>query len=209
MKKLLSCAVVFTFLFQSVSAQTTTFGIKAGIQSNFLSFKNKSDDEWSRNVYSGIGVHAGGVADIALSPNFSIQPNLLFSMKGVRPTSLSEITIYTIDLPINFLYKTNGFFAGVGPNLSYGLSAKSENDGSPDDDLYEADGGQPAEFNRFEFGANAVLGYQCASGLTVNAHWTPGFSNLNNQDDADEERYNTRIFGLSVGYMFNSKRVKK
>ena len=211
MKKLLSVVVVFFLMSVIVKAQGITWGVKLGPQSNFLSIKQKTNGEWTRALFSGIGMQAGGVADIGITNHFSIQPNLLFTMKGVNPSSESEITLYTIDLPVNFLYKNNGFFAGFGPNLSYGLSAKQETDGAPDDDLYESNGpGDPAEFNRFEFGVNTLIGYQFKCGLTLNAHYTPGYSNLNNDDDnATETRYNTRVFGFSVGYMFGKKPLKK
>ncbi|HEV7780662.1 MAG TPA: porin family protein [Chitinophagaceae bacterium] len=209
MKKFVCAAVAVAFLSVNLSAQRVNFGIKAGIQNNLLHLKEKSGDDWSRASYSGTGFQVGGIADISITEHFSIQPNLLFSMKGVKPSSLNEITLYTVDLPVNFLYKSNGFFAGIGPNLSYGISAKSENDVTPDDDLYEGDGSDPAEFNRFEFGANVVLGYQFNCGVALNTHFTPGYSNLNNQDDADETRYNTRIYGFSVSYMFGGNKSAK
>ncbi len=209
MKKQTVTAIAVILLCVNLQAQRTTFGIKAGIQNNFFSFKEKSGGEWSRDLASGAGFQVGGIANFAITDHFSVQPNLLFSMKGVKPTSLSEITLYTIDLPINFLYRTNGFFGGIGPNLSYGLSAKSEFDGLPDNDLYEGDGGDPAEFNRFEFGTNVVLGYQFNCGVALNGHYTAGYSNLNNDTDADEERYNTRIFGFSVSYMFGGNKTAK
>jgi hypothetical protein len=191
-------------------AQSVRLGIKAGIQNNFLILKSKSaNDNWSRAIASGTGFHAGLVADIGVTNHFSIQPNLLFNMKSTKTSTINEFPLYTIDLPINLLYKANGFFAGVGPNLSYGISAKQKTD-QGEDDLYEADGPAPAEFNRFELGANAVLGYQFNCGLTLNAQYTPGFSNLNNDDsNADTQRYHTRVYGFSVGYMFNAQKTKK
>lgn len=211
MKRFLCVTLSVITLTASATAQVVHFGIKAGIQNNFLILRSKSGGDWSRSIVSSTGFQAGGVADIGITNHFSIQPNLLFSMKSTRASSSTEITLYTIDLPVNFVYKHNGFFAGLGPNLSYGISAKQEN-GSVDDDLYEADSPtSPAEFNRFEFGANALLGYQFDCGLTLNAHYTPGYSNLNNDDNtASNQRYNTRIYGFSIGYMFGGKKpVKK
>ena len=207
MKKLLMLSAVVAMA-MSLHAQRVQYGIKAGVQSNFLSVKSKTGGNWNRTVLSGIGLQAGGVADIGITNHFSIQPNLLFSMKGVRPSNNTEITLYTIDLPITFLYKTGGFFGGFGPNLSYGISAKQELP-SGDDDLYEADGGDPAEFNRFEFGVNTTLGYQFPCGVTLQANYTPGYSNLNNGNDASTIRYNTRIFAFSVGYMFPGKKAAR
>lgn len=192
----------------TVKAQKVSFGVKAGIQENTLSLKYKNDGEWSRQAVTGFGFHAGGVADISLSEKFSLQPQLLYAFRGTSMSSKSHINIHTVDLPVNFLYKTGGFFIGVGPNLSYGLSAKSKTDGEDTQDLYkkeEGDEQNEAQLKRFELGANIILGYQFANNLFISANYTKGLSNIANTQ-TDHQKYSTKIAGLSVGYMFGNKR---
>jgi hypothetical protein len=213
MKKIL---VLFTTVIASaviVHAQTVNFGFKAGANANNLPLKTESGGEDVVLDGGTTGFHVGGIADIAFSSNFSVQPNLLFVMKGGGFFTSGKVQIFSIDLPINALYRHNGFFIGAGPNLSYGVSAKLKPYGSGEDtDLYEE---PPSEteppFNRFEVGVNALMGYQFPSGLTLGANFTRGFSNVLNDEDliGTNTKINTRFVGFSIGYMFGTKTPKK
>ena len=102
----------------TVKAQKVSFGIKAGGQQNTLILRSEDNGEWSRMVVTGAGFHVGGLADISLTDQFSVQPSVLFNSKGTLLNSKQKIKMLAIDIPVNFLYKTGGFFIGLGPNLS-------------------------------------------------------------------------------------------
>lgn len=208
MKKTFVVFTAFAISCATVKAQNVSFGIKAGIQQNNLQLKSKQDGEWGRQEISGVGFHVGGIADISLSKQFSVQPQLLFNLKSVAMTSQSKINMYALDVPVNFLYKTGGFFAGIGPNLSYGLSAKSKTDGDEATNLYKKENvegdGQQSTFKRFELGANATLGYTFKNKILISANYMQGLSNIAGYN-ADHQKYNTRFVGLSVGYMLCGK----
>jgi hypothetical protein len=208
MKKTFLVFTAFAISCATVKAQNVSFGIKAGIQQNNLSLKSEQGGEWNRQEISGVGFHVGGLADIALSKKFSVQPQLLFNLKSTAMTSQSKINMYAIDVPVNFLYKTGGFFAGIGPNLSYGLSAKSKTDGQDATDLYKKEdvegGGQESGLKRFEIGANATLGYKFNSGLLISANYMQGLNNISGVN-TDQSKYHTRFVGLSFGYMLCGK----
>ncbi|RYD76951.1 MAG: PorT family protein [Sphingobacteriales bacterium] len=196
MKKTFSFLVLMTTVL-FLNAQVN-FGIKGGVNHNILRAKSPS----SKLAVMGTGAHLGLVMDYSVNEKFSIQPNLLFQMKTVRQNDDASFSLYAVEIPVNFLYKTGGFFAGAGPNFSYGISAKSKEDGEDDEDLYEdPDGPGDALLKRFEIGANFLMGYKFNSGFTLSAHYTPGISNILN-DAPDDNIYNTRVFGLSIGYMF-------
>lgn len=213
MKKIAILAIAATFTGSALMAQSTSFGFKVGVNHNNLPLRAEDGSNDIRIDGSSTGFHVGGVADIAFNPNFSIQPNLLLVLKGGTFVTSGKLPILAIDLPINFLYKTNGFFIGAGPNFSYGLSAKLKpwDDSDPETDLYEEQGSDEAPFNRFEIGSNLTLGYQFPSGLTIGANWTQGFTNVLNEEDliGTDSKLNTRYFGLSVGYLFNKGGAKK
>ncbi len=84
---------------------------------------------------TGAGFTLAGLADLSLTKNISVQPAVLFNSKGTVISSDTKIKMYSIDVPVNFLYKTGGFFLGLGPNLSYGLSAKMTQEGEDDPGL--------------------------------------------------------------------------
>lgn len=209
MKRISLFAITVVAATASYAQLNTTFGIKAGPQNNLLVVRETGTDD-SRVALTGFGFHVGGVADLSFTEHFSVQPQLLFTSKGVKVSDESSISMLNIDIPINLFYKNNGFFVGGGPNLSYGLSAKSKSDGSPDEDLYDDDGGD-APLKRFSFGLNFAMGYTFPSGFTLGANYTPGLSNLVNDDGGmgTDTEFNQRFFGFSIGYMFNNGTAKK
>jgi hypothetical protein len=214
MKKLIVLTSALVITGAIAQAQKTTFGIKGGIQQSSLSLKATDGDVKISVDGSKIGAIAGGVADIQFTDKFSVQPNLLFVYKPGTMLFLGEgdVTTMSVDVPIDLLYHSNGFFIGAGPNFSYGLSSKYKPfDNTQDDvDLYKAEGSNNAPFKRFEFGANAVMGFQFPSGLTITTNYTRGFNNIADKDAIGENTtFNTKQFGVSIGYLFNSKKAKK
>lgn len=206
MKKIAILAIAAVATTATYAQVTTTFGIKASAQNNLLVWRQPANDD-SRISYTGIGFNVGGIADFKFSEHFSVQPQLLLASKGIKISDETKITMLNIDLPINLLYRHNGFFIGAGPSLSYGLSATVKQDGSDDEDLYEEEGGNDAFFKRFDFGVNTTLGYEFPGGLLISANYNSGLSNLSNNEDEGE--YNHRSFGISIGYLFNKGAAKK
>lgn len=208
MKKFFILSVSLMTL-SAISFAQTTFGIKAGVQSTELRITGDIDDEHVAIAGARTGFVFGGTADIKLGTNWSFQPHLLLAMKNGSIYSTANTNILAIDIPLNVLYRQNGFFVGVGPNLSYGLSAKGKSfSGGDDEDLYEEEGGNEAFFKRFEFGVNALMGYEFAGGFVLSANFTPGLSDIYNQDGEDSKVHN-RMVGLNFGYLFNKTAAKK
>ena len=202
---------VALFLMTSVNSQNTRFGFKAGPNSNVFYLKSEgTGGSDSRYSLTKPGFHVGGVVDLGISENFSIQPQLLFNMKGGKITlsgTETDFTFYTIDLPINLLYRHAGFFAGGGPNISYGVSAKGKATGGTEEDLYESTtlGGK---FNRFEFGVNGTMGYQFESGFTLATNYTPGLSDIfkENSGTTGTIKSHNSAWSFSIGYVFGGSK---
>lgn len=211
MKKVILLSSLLVITGSAIMAQKTSFGIKAGIQQSAVNEKIDEGDVTLKLEGPRAGFIIGGTADLQLSNNFSVQPNLLFNY---RPGNLvfieaGKLNIMSIDVPINLLYRTNGFYIGAGPNISYGLSAKfkSYDDDTEEINLYEKIEDEDAPLKRFEIGANALMGYQFPSGLTLTANYTRNFNNILN-GDVDEIVMNSKQFGISIGYVFNAKAKK-
>lgn len=190
----------------TVKAQKVSFGIKAGVQQNNLTARYESDGEWERTNDAGAGFHVGGLADISLADHISVQPAVLFNSKGTVPASDTKIKMFAIDVPVNFLYKTGGFFLGLGPNLSYGISAKMSGE-SEDQDLYKkypvGEGDEEKSMlKRFEIGANLTMGYQFKNNILISTNYTQGLGNISGIDESELGKIRTRQVGISIGYMF-------
>ena len=210
MKKLF-LGLVTIASFAGANAQKTTFGIQGGVQSTTIALRLEEDDEKVAVETPGVGFTIGGVADIAVSDHFSVQPNLLFSYKGGKTLfpGQGKLSAMSIDLPINALYRHNGFFIGAGPNFSYGVSGKIKpfEDDADDLDFYDKEDGEDAPIKRFEIGVNGVMGYQFASGFGLSVNYTRGLNNLVNDDDADDDiKWNFKRIGLNFTYMFGKNK---
>ncbi len=210
--------VIFSLAAATASAQTT-FGVKAGGNLSFLNHKIEEGSQQVKWNGSRVGFQVGGVAQIGIAENFALQPELLFMMKGVNKMDVNElgdvklnIKTFTIDMPITFIYRTNGFFGGIGPNLSFGVSSKMTVDGNDDVeyDLYKRsdDAGEEVLFSqkRFEVGANVLAGYKLKNGLAFSLNFVQGLTNNSNYNDdlGDDASLKIRssYLGLSVGYFF-------
>jgi len=113
-----------------------------------------------------------------------------------------------IDLPVNFLYKTGGFFLGLGPNFSYGISAKANLSEEGDEDWYKkqpvGEGGEEKSMlKRFEIGANLTMGYQFKNNFLISTNYTQGINNISGygMDEGGEGKMHTRQVGISIGYI--------
>src|SRR3569833_2075269 len=152
-------------------AQTTTFGVKAGLNSSKLTV---SATGGSISTESLVGFHGGGVVDIGFE-TFSIQPGLLFSTKGGKSTSeegTDKVTLNYLEVPVNFLYKVPAgdgkVFFGAGPYLGYGLSGKSKSsDGTSTDVTF---GSTTDDVKNPDFGFNFLAGYQFSQGFAFNVY---------------------------------------
>lgn len=200
-----------------------SFGIKAGYNSSAVS---GDGSEFTKRLS---GFHAGGIADISLAENFSLQPQLLFITKGAKAPAYNEtiagveikmpeqkITLNYLELPVNFLYKhevgAGSIFVGAGPYLGFGLSGKLKADGSDEELKVKFDGKKDSEVDendedamhlkRLDAGANFLAGYELKNGLLFGINYSLGLTNL----DPDGSKSKNNYFGVSVGYLFKTKK---
>ena len=195
--------IASAFLVNTVTAQKIIVGAKAGIQSTAFTIKSTASADKISIESPRTGFLLGITADYRFSPNWSLQPQLLGTMRnGAINIGDSKTRLIALDLPLNLLYRQEHFFMGAGPNFSYGISAKGipYDDGEEERDFYApADDG--IQLKRFELGINASLGYEFTSGITVAANYTRGLSPILNIEN--EAKVRTRMFGISIGYLFN------
>lgn len=171
------------------------FGAKAGL--------NLAD--WSGADASGTSTlasfHVGGLVNIAVSENFSVQPEVLYSGEGAKVSGGKYVTSY-INVPVLAQYKSEGGFYGeTGPQIGLLMSAKakaSSGGGSTDikDEL------KSSNFS-WAFGA----GYQMASGLGFNARYNLGLSNV--VKDSNNGTIKTSNIAIGVSYTFGGAKSSR
>src|SRR5690606_23536097 len=110
MKKILLSVIVMVAFIDVASAQSTQFGLKAGV--NFARLGADADDA------AGItSFYAGGLADITISESFHVQPEIMYSSEGAE-----DIKISLIRIPILAkFYIGKRFNLQAGPSLNVKL----------------------------------------------------------------------------------------
>jgi hypothetical protein len=201
---ILSATLVFA---TAAKSQKVRLGIVAGPHSSIFLFGSEGAGANSSYLQK-YSVHAGIVADLSIQPSFSIQPQLLFVLKGGKLPSGGEFEFSAIDLPINLLYRHNGFFGGLGPNFSYLLSGKLRTTGGEVADLFKDESfTNSITVKRLEIGINTLIGYEFAGGFLISANYAAGLNSIfESKDNAGANLLaHNSYFGFSFGYMFQGK----
>jgi hypothetical protein len=193
MKKIILSLGLLAGISATAQAQAT-FGVKAG-----ASLTNFVGDNVSDNAKNKVGFVGGLVANLAVNDMFSIQPEVLFSQKGYKLAD-SQSNLNYIDVPVMVKVNTgdngSGLFFELGPQFGLLMSAKDEHVDFKD------------QFNTFDFGYAAGLGYQLEGGLNFGLRYNGGITNVLKDGAfgiAGQQKSRNSAFQLSVGYMFGGK----
>lgn len=206
MKKFILLIVVF-FAFSTMFSQGIIFGVKAGVN---LANLNSSVSEFNDEFEMRTAFHVGGVADVSISEQFSLQPELIYSSVGTKFEESEGGVTAKFQSIINYLsipfmakyYVAEGFSLQAGPQVGFVLSATDkleisgagEFDGTEEDDIKE-------DLESIDFGLGFGAAYKMQNGLFFDARYGLGLSNIAKEIDNDEWVKNN-VIQVSVGYMF-------
>jgi hypothetical protein len=130
-----------------------------------------------------------------------VQKGASVSSDGDKAT----VKLNYLEMPLNFVYnapeKNGHFYAGAGPSLAYGISAKTKTNGVEEKGHF---GSGPDDVAKpFEMGANVLAGYQFAGGLNITVNYNRGLNNISSDGSTKEHNY---YIGLRIGYMLSGKK---
>lgn len=197
-KKLILSLTLLAGASVAAQAQSIKFGVKAG--ASLTNFTGKDSDGNSNKF----GFNGGVLANFGINDMFSIQPEVLYSMKGVKEDGGSgKLNLNYIDIPVLAKIATGetGIFFELGPQVGFLASAKLKDDNSSQDakDLFKS----------VDFGYAAGVGFQAASGPIVGLRYNGAFTNtfkaVNVFGTNVEPNSKNSAFQLYVGYMFGGK----
>lgn len=193
MKKISFLVLVTLFAFTLNAQHNAKFGLKGGVNIASLDVQNHEDRD------SRIGFHLGGLAHIHLSPNWAIQPELLYSAEGGKLRNVhvqgDEATFKNdyINIPVMLQYMfDNGFRLEAGPQLGLLVSSKVEDQNDVEDDADDV-------FKSTNFSLGFGLNYLTHSGLGFGGRYNLGISNIA-EGGGDTKG---RVFQISLFYMFD------
>jgi len=205
MKKLILSFGLLASVSYAAQAQSLTYGIKAGASLTNFTGDGAPD---GKNIF---GFNGGLVANIGISDAFSIQPEVLYSMKGAKtegtfgPGSTAKLTtrINYIDVPVLARINAEGLFFEAGPQLGFVVSANQKleitgtNGRSGEQDIKN-------QTNTVDFGYVAGLGYQLSSGPGIGLRYNGAFTSASKGSTSSSAIRNS-AFQLYLSFMFGGK----
>jgi hypothetical protein len=191
MKKI-SVLICSFFIGTAVFAQGAQFGLKAGL--NVANLSNSQGGERG----SRLGLHAGALAHIHLSPKWGLQPEIVYSSQGAKYTVSDgehSLGLDYINIPVQLQYMfDNGFRVQTGPQVGFLANVKDKR-GDVETGFFTSD-----DFKTIDFSWSVGLGYLSYSGFGVDGRYNIGVSNIN---DAGTATVRNNVFQVGVFYMFN------
>jgi hypothetical protein len=189
MKQFLLSLALLTAL---TSSAQVTYGPKLGL--NFSKVKFSSDVHESGFK---AGVFFGGYLNYAVNSNFSVQPELYYSMEGGKDkntfsSNSGVIKSGFLQLPVLVKYTAaSGFFGEAGPQIGFLLSNKEKWNGENVDikEYYKS-----IEF-RFPIG----IGYKFSDAVSADLRYSAGFSAIN-KDAVGGGKLKNNVFSLGIQY---------
>jgi hypothetical protein len=177
-----------------IAQEKPVFGLKAGLNVATLNIASSTSND------SRIGLHAGVLAHIHLTPQWGLQPEIVYSAQGMK-TSTTNTTrkLDYINVPIMVQYMfDNGFRAQAGPQIGFLVDAEDELNDGREIEL-------PNTFKTVDAGLGFGFGYLSYTGIGIDARYNLGLSNIR---EVGSETKN-RVLQIGIFYMFDTRHKAK
>lgn len=205
MKKPLLLSLLFIGSAAATHAQESRIGIKAG--GTLSSYVGNDVTTSSSNK---LGIHGGIIVDLDLNDRLSIQPELLYSMKGIEDkiaagnaiTATGYQTLHYLDVPVLLKAKFEPLFLEAGLQAGVLIDAQQTIEGGPN----SGSKGNKDAFKDVDLGYALGFGLQAESGLMIGLRYNGGFTNVpkpnvSSRQTTQADARNS-AFQLYVGYLF-------
>ncbi len=221
---LLPALVLGVFFFVQPADAQVRFGVKAGVNASNAKFQRDADfDPFP-------GYQAGLQAEISLSPNFSVQPALLYVTKGFSSmlefrnqqgtlTGNYRVSFRPnyLELPVLVLYKsqvsnTCKIFGGLGPYAAAGLGGESsfgtQSVGFNQKIVFGPKNSNSQDtYNRMDYGLAGVVGLEIRR-ISLAVNYSHGMTGIGPGPlVVGAGSFYNRSLGLTAGYWFGKARI--
>lgn len=199
MKKIILLAAFAIFAFTTAQSQEVRFGAKLGL--NMASIGGDAGYGLGGSFGNRTSFHIGGFAEIPLTGDFALQPEILYSSEGagysVGWISVgSDLKLDYIRIPVLAKYNmpfVEGLSAELGPTIGVLVSA---NDGY---DVKDA-------FNTLDVQIGIGATYRFNFGLHAGIRYNKGVMNIYDVSDMPSDfskpKAQSNVFQISAGYSF-------
>ena len=207
MKNLLFILTIVLFGFTNIIAQNIKYGSKIGV--NIANITGDETDDLNTITM----LHAGAVAEIMISDEFSFQAELLYSAQGAKSDyseTLDEVTFRYTSVKLEYInipllakfYVTEGFSLEAGPQVGFLITADREFEKTDNGETETGEKDILDEIKGIDFGLNFGLAYKVGGGIFLAARYNLGLSNINDVEGSDELKNQNRVIQVSAGYFF-------
>ncbi len=203
------------------SQSTASFGVKAGLSSSSMrgdavnNLNNLLDfADGMITTHNRTGFFVGGYANIPLSEQISLEPGLYYSQKGYElrgelglkgveflgANAKSTLQSDYIDVPVLLKADLGGLQLFAGPQFSYLTQSQLKTSaGVLGFNVFNNTTDATDQFNRWDMGVTAGVGYQFKGGFNVSAAYDYGLSKVDANRNVDG--YNNAI-KIGIGFKF-------
>ena len=205
----------------SFAQLTPSFGIRAGILSSGFrgntvnSFNSLLDfTKGAVTTADHTGYYAGFYADIPVSSTVSFEPGLDYTQKGydingalnvkglefLGANAKAKLQMQYIEIPLLLKVNTGGFLLFAGPQFSYLTKANLHTTaGALGINILNSNLEATSEFNRWDAGVTAGIGYQFGRGLSLTASYDYGLAKID--AGSNTSTYNRAIkLGIEISF---------
>lgn len=220
MKKIFLCLFTLALgLIVSAQEKPLQISVKAGVtfpkitaSKDAIAFDGGAIRESSVNA----SFYIGATVDIPLGKNIAFQPGFSIVGKGTEAsyfsnnTASGKINLLYFEIPANAVaYIPVGkqkIFFGVGPYLGIALSGTAKYQYVINDDVVKPDKqnikfGPDKDFKRFDFGGNALVGFQFSNKLNIQGGVSASASKISNSRDVYLNAKNL-VYSVGLGFTF-------
>lgn len=191
MKKisLLASFVIAAFAMQ---AQIPGLGLKGGL--NLASWSNNGS---SVNYQNRVGFNAGLFANINVSPNFAVQPEVVYSSQGTKYNPGNQehnLQMNYINIPVMLQAKVGGgLYAQAGPQVGILMDVKDKIDD------VETGFFSKEDFKSTDISLGFGLGYSGVSPIGFDARYNLGLTNIN---EGGSNKIKNNVLQVGLTYRF-------
>lgn len=221
MKKLLRFALLIFLVFVYANTQAQVkFGPIVGLNLSTATMEIDGEDWPMDNML--VGYHFGVVSEIPLIKNLSLQPGIIYSLKGYAYRMSLDflgmhwdlkrtINVNYIEIPVNAVYC---FGLGpvkisllAGPYLAFAVSGVSiffnETDNKLTHNKMTFGSGENDFQKAFDFGVNGGAGVNFR-GLLISGQYGFGLANIASESSVKSSNsiVKNRVIGISLSYLF-------
>ncbi|WP_192823029.1 porin family protein [Rufibacter sp. LB8] len=237
MKKLALLAIALFMTYVSFAQSSLTYGFKIGMNYSTFTGKDAKPSMAEQEEMEAMGMsdfkvtykpdlHVGAFLNVALTDQFSLRPEVMYSIKGAkfsfngpdfenidweeymndpenyqlgtRKYEGSE-TLYYLDVPVLLQYRINRIALQAGPTASLFLKYKSEFEGEePEEEENAGDN----DYRKLDLGYAAGVSYELENGIGFSLRYNGGLSNL---DKHNNYKAKNSTFQFSLSYTIGNK----